>query len=141
MRLIYKAFVAAVITMLSASFALADLEDDIRARISPVGEPCVIGQECATAMASTTSGSGEPMDPEMVYQTYCFACHGTGANESPVLGDAEAWSPRISKGLDALYDNAINGFNNNMMPARGLCMDCSDDDVRATVDYMLESVQ
>ena len=57
------------------------------------------------------------------------------------MGNTEAWQPRIEKGIDTLYQNAINGFNNNAMPAKGLCMDCSDDALRATVDYILSAVQ
>lgn len=141
MKLIKVAFILFVPFMLVSNIASAKLEDDIRARISPAGEPCVMGEECAAGIASAGTGSDGPKDPEMVYQTYCFACHGTGANESPVLGNVEAWAPRIAKGVDALYESALNGFNNNLMPARGLCMDCSDDDIRATVDYLVEAAQ
>jgi cytochrome c5 len=57
------------------------------------------------------------------------------------MGDAVAWQPRIDKGLDVLYQNSINGFNNNAMPAKGLCMSCSDEDIQATVDYILSAGQ
>lgn len=122
-----------------STYAFAQtLEEQIRERLEPAGELCLMGEECAAGMA--TAGGGEDMTPEEIYQTYCFACHGTGANNSPVLGDAEAWEPRIEKGVDVLYQNAIEGFNNNAMPAMGLCTECSEDDIRATVDYMLDEV-
>lgn len=140
-RLVTAVFMLGVWFMLSANIASAKLEDDIRARISPPGTPCVMGEECAAGLALTGAGAGGPKDPQEVYETFCFACHGTGANESPILGDAEAWQPRIAKGIDALYESALNGFNNNLMPARGLCMDCSDDDIKATVDYLVEAAQ
>jgi cytochrome c5 len=39
-----------------------------------------------------------------------------------------------------LHKHAIEGFNDiGMMPAKGLCMSCSDDEVMAAVDYMLEN--
>lgn len=134
-------FMVMIVALMTSSIASAKLEDDIRARISPIGEPCVVGEECAAGIALAGAASDGPKDPETVYQTFCFACHGTGANEAPVLGNAEAWEPRIAKGIDVLYENALNGFNNNLMPARGLCMDCSDDDIRATVDYLVEAAQ
>ena len=52
------------------------------------------------------------------------------------MGDAGAWSPRVAKGMETLYTHAINGFN--AMPAKGLCMTCSDDEVKAAVDHMVE---
>lgn len=51
------------------------------------------------------------------------------------IGDADAWAPRIEKGMDKVYANAINGFN--MMPARGGNAGLSDDDVKAAVDHMI----
>jgi len=33
--------------------------------------------------------------------------------------------------------STINGLN-GMMPARGLCTDCSDEQLKAIVDYMLD---
>jgi cytochrome c5 len=141
LRLASAAFLAGILIMLGSNMANAALEDDIRARISPAGEVCVIGDRCASGLSVANTSVGGSKDPEQVYQTFCIACHGTGANESPVMGNIEAWEPRIAKGIDVLYDNAITGFNNNAMPARGLCMDCSDDDMRATVDYLVEASQ
>lgn len=122
--------------------ASAASNEDIIERISPVGSVCLIGDACAGGATVASAGSGNgPQDPEMIYNTYCVACHGTGANDSPIMGDAEAWAPRLDKGIDTLYENAINGFNENAMPAKGLCMACSDEAVRATVDYILSAVQ
>lgn len=115
---------------------------DIIERIAPVGTVCLVGDSCAgSAGSAAVASAGGGQNPEQVYNTYCIACHGSGANNSPIMGDAAAWQPRIDKGMDALYLNAINGLNNNAMPAKGLCMSCSDDDVRATVDYILSALQ
>lgn len=124
-------------------FAADDDIEDIIERISPAGSVCLIGDACAggATVASSGGAGGGPTDPVQIYNTYCVACHGSGANNSPVLGDAAAWQPRIEKGIDTLYENAINGFNNNAMPAKGLCMACSDEAVMATVDYMVDAVQ
>jgi cytochrome c5 len=65
-----------------------------------------------------------------------MACHTTGAAGAPMLGDAEAWNERLEKGMDQVLANAINGVG--AMPARGLCMSCSDDDLQALIDYMIE---
>lgn len=136
-----KVIMLALGGLLGTSLAVAAVKDEIRARLQPAGEVCVMGTECAQNLALAAGPAGAARDPETVYQTYCFACHGTGANNSPVLGNAEQWAPRLEKGRDALYESAINGFNNGMMPAKGLCMNCSDEELHATVDYMLEGLQ
>ncbi|MFK7864658.1 MAG: cytochrome c5 family protein [Pseudohongiellaceae bacterium] len=77
-------------------------------------------------------------DPATVYENTCFACHGTGAAHAPEVGDIIEWEIRLEKGLDSLVENTINGLN-GIMPARGLCVDCSDDELREIVEYMLEN--
>lgn len=75
---------------------------------------------------------------QKTYQQACFACHATGAAGAPKL-EKSAWTDRLSKGKETLYDHAINGFN--AMPAKGGRADLSDADVKAAVDYMLSEVQ
>ncbi len=78
-------------------------------------------------------------DAEAKYMLSCFACHSTGAAGAPVVGNAEEWGPRLEKGMDAVVANAINGVNT--MPPKGLCFDCTDDDLKALVEYMVSSSQ
>lgn len=125
----------------SAAYAAAAVEDEIRARIQPHGEVCVMGDACAAGIAVAGAAGGGAKDPATVYQTFCFACHGTGANNAPVMGNVEQWAPRIAKGIDTLYESAINGFNNGAMPVKGLCLDCTDDEVKATVDHIIAQSQ
>lgn len=103
-------------------------------RLKPVGEVCVQGDPCADAVASTGS-SDTPKSPKDIYNASCMGCHTTGAAGAPKIGDKAAWSDRLAKGMDTLNKNAIEGFN--AMPAKGLCMSCSDDDVIATVEYII----
>lgn len=76
-------------------------------------------------------------DVEAKYMASCFACHSTGAAGAPKVGAGNAgeWAPRLEKGMDAIMANVINGVNT--MPAKGLCFDCTDADLRAIVDYMI----
>ncbi|MEQ8952542.1 MAG: c-type cytochrome [Gammaproteobacteria bacterium] len=91
----------------------------------------------AVQLAQLTEG----LDVEAKYMASCFACHSTGAAGAPKVGagNAEAWEPRLEKGMDAMMANVINGLNT--MPPKGLCFDCTDDDLRAIVDWMVESSQ
>ncbi|MBI5447354.1 MAG: c-type cytochrome [Gammaproteobacteria bacterium] len=72
-----------------------------------------------------------------IYETYCAACHASGAAGAPVVGDQAAWAPRIKIGMDALYHNAINGIN--AMPAKGTCTSCTDQEIQAAVQYMVKT--
>ncbi len=113
----------------------AGLNDDIASRIAPVGNVCVKGDECAANLTLASSG---PRSGEEVYNTNCLACHSSGAAGAPKLREAADWSARLANGIDTVYDNAINGLN--AMPARGLCGSCSDDEIKAAVDYMIEGL-
>jgi len=131
-----------LIVWVVSNTVFAASSDDLISRISPVGSVCLISESCAgNATAAVAGSGGGSQNPEQIYNTYCVACHGSGVNNSPIMGDAVAWQPRIDKGLDVLYQNSINGFNNNAMPAKGLCMSCSDEDIQATVDYILSAGQ
>ena len=91
--------------------------------------------EVAEVAAEAVAAVESDFDAAGTYQMSCFACHGTGAAGAPQPGDAAAWEERMSKGMDAVMANVINGVG--AMPARGICMTCSDDNLRAVVDYML----
>ena len=96
-------------------------------------EPAAI--PAAAAQAAVAEPVVAAFDVESTYQMSCFACHGTGAAAAPKLDDQDAWAERLAKGMDAVMANVLNGVN--AMPARGLCMTCSDDDLRRLVDYMI----
>jgi cytochrome c5 len=134
-----------IATLLAFSASAADLSDKQRAaieeRIQPVGEVCLEGDNsCAGAVTAAAASSG-PRSGEDVYNSACMACHSTGAAGAPKLGDAAAWADRIAKGNDALYSSGINGIAGTGMMAKGGCMNCSDEEVTAAVDYMVAGSQ
>jgi cytochrome c5 len=136
-RAITVILVAAAATLILAP---ASAQQSIVENIRPVGQVCLAGGSCtgaSTAPASATTATPAPaaFDVAVAYQQNCFACHGTGAAGAHVLGDAEAWSMRVEKGREAMMANVMNGLN--AMPARGLCVSCSDDDLNALVDYLI----
>ena len=133
------------LTLAGLAFALPPgTADEIRQRVAPYGEICVAGEDCASAgavaaAAPTAGGADGAQGGEAVYNQYCFACHMAGVAGAPKFADAVAWAPRLEKGIDVLYASTINGIN--AMPAKGTCMTCSDDDLKATVDYMVEAAK
>jgi cytochrome c5 len=74
-----------------------------------------------------------------IYDTKCFTCHAQGVAGAPKLGDKEAWAPRIATGMDAIMKVVMNG--KGAMPPKGTCMDCSDEDLKKAVEYMINQSQ
>jgi len=93
-----------------------------------------------SASATAFAAEADNFDAQAKYQSTCFACHGTGAAHAPEVGDIIEWEIRLEKGLETLVQNTVNGLN-GIMPARGLCTDCTDAQLKQIVEYMLESSQ
>ena len=133
-----------IATLVAFSASAVDLTDAQRAaieeRINPVGEVCMQGDNSCGGAAAAVASSG-PRSGEEVYNAACMACHNTGAAGAPKLGDAVAWADRIAKGNDVLYSSGINGIAGTGMMAKGGCMNCSDEEVSAAVDYMVAGSQ
>jgi len=136
--------------------SLASNADEIQSRVQKIGKLNFSGGAAAPAAAANTAAAADSSDassseatasssdteaaadPAALYQASCFACHGTGAAGAPVLGNKEAWAPRIAKGEDVLNDSAINGLN--AMPPRGGSI-LSDEEIKAVVAHMVSSSQ
>ncbi|OUS10869.1 hypothetical protein A9Q89_10375 [Gammaproteobacteria bacterium 53_120_T64] len=102
-------------------------------RLAPAGSVSLTGE--VGGAPATGSGAGSRSGEE-VYANTCKICHGSGSGGAPKLGVPEQWSARIDKGMESLYTSAISGFQG--MPAKGLCMDCSDDELKSAVDFLID---
>ena len=122
----------AMTVVFSVNAAMDD--DSIRDRLKPVGKVCVEGDDCGSASATAVSG---PKDASDIYNSSCVACHGSGVLGAPKLGDAAVWTAKLEKGLDVLTANAISGIN--AMPPRGTCASCSDEEIKQTIQYMIDN--
>ena len=111
-------------------------DDEISARLEPFGNICRAGDDCGTVAVAAASG---PLSGQQVYDQFCFACHMSGVGGAPLFGDVAAWGERAEKGMDVLMASTINGINT--MPAKGTCMNCSDDELAAAVTYILDNAQ
>ncbi len=110
------------------------------ARIKPVGQVEIASADTAVAAAVSAEGaSSAAAGGEAIYGKACIACHATGAAGAPKLGDKAAWEPRIAQGIDVMLQTAING--KNAMPPRGTCGTCSDDDLKAAIEYMVSKAE
>ena len=107
--------------------------NSIVARIKPVGLVSVEGGS-DTAEEPVAAPTG-PTDPKKIYTTYCTICHQTGIAGAPKTNNKADWAPRMEMGMDALLQSAIKGKGG--MPPKGTCMQCSDEALKATIEYML----
>jgi cytochrome c5 len=108
----------------------------VQANIQPFAQVAIAGHD-NSALALTApapAAANVPTTGEQAFTQVCSACHATGVNGAPKIGDHAAWGPRIAQGKDTLYKDAIAGKGN--MPARGGTT-WPDATIRMTVDYML----
>jgi len=106
--------------------------------VSLRGALILIAWTVAAAGCSGGDSEAKARDGAKTYQQFCFSCHATGAAGAPKVGDVAAWAPRIAQGKDVLLEKSINGMPPGM-PPRGLCSLCSDEDLAAAVDYMVNN--
>lgn len=84
---------------------------------------------------SSEASSADLPNGRAIYDSYCMACHSTGAAGAPKLGDVAAWSPRVATGLAALLVTASKG--KGAMPPRGGNAALTDPELKAVVSYMV----
>lgn len=121
-----------------SAYALSDKQRAaIEERIRPVGEVCLEGDSTCGQQMAAGSGGDEERSPESIYDQYCTACHASGVAGAPKLGDEAAWDERLDKGIEEVYANSVNGIGG--MPPKGTCMNCSEEEIQNTVDYMIEA--
>jgi cytochrome c5 len=96
----------------------------------------------AAALAATSQAAyGGTTDGSVIYNNLCTGCHTSGAGGAPTL-TAAGMGARQSKGIDTLYKHAIEGFTGTgVMPPRGGNPGLTDEQVKATVDWMLANVK
>jgi len=108
--------------------------------IAPFAREAIAGKDNSALVASAAPASDAPAAAalpttgEQAFTQVCSACHSSGVNGAPKIGDKAAWGPRIAQGKDTLYAHAIQGKGN--MPAKGGTT-WPDATIRMTVDYMV----
>jgi cytochrome c5 len=94
----------------------------------------IVVSSVATADAAKAARTGK-----QVYESVCIACHGTGAAGAPKFGD-KVWVEREKKeGIKELVKDAIKG--ERAMPPKGGCAECTEEEIRAAVQYMIDAAK
>ena len=120
-------------------------------RIAPVGAVYAgatgaAAQAQASAAAAAAAASqvayGGTLDGEVIFGNLCAGCHKSGAGGAPTLVRAQ-WTARLAQGKDTIYRHAIEGYTgpSGVMPAKGGNPALTDEQVVASVDWMLGNLQ
>ena len=132
----------ALLTVCSFSiFALDDIDrQQIQQRIQPIGKVRVQEQgndASKTVTEDESTAKVETKEPgQETYEHYCIVCHRDGLAGAPKFRDATEWGPRLSgRTIDELVASATKGLN--AMPPKGTCVECTDADLKAAIQYML----
>jgi cytochrome c5 len=122
------------------------------ARIAPAGAVFAgatgAAAQAAAAQAALDAAKGQvayggTLDGSAIFGNLCTGCHTAGAGGAPMLTKA-AWAARVAQGKDTLYSHAMNGYKGPdgfQMPARGGNPALSDEQIKATVDWMLTQLK
>lgn len=156
--------ISSLTSLIASGIVVADSEQEVLERIRPIGKinvaepahkvtadsvvtpsqsinaapaiaPAPVAATTSIPIAPTSVAIDAPSVGQKTYDGMCFACHAVGAAGAPKFGDKVAWEPRIAKGMEVLLATVVKGTNTGM-PARGGCGNCSDDDLKAAVEYM-----
>ena len=77
---------------------------------------------------------------EKIFNKSCATCHLYGTVGSIIINDKKKWENIINKRtVDEIYNNVLNGYvgKNGIMPSRGGCINCSDNDLIDAVNYII----
>lgn len=112
----------------------------IQERIKPVGQVRIQTQSdnaSPVGINSKTIVQEEKADAgQDTYEQFCIVCHRDGLAGAPKFQDDNDWKPRMTgKTIDDLVTSSINGLN--AMPPKGTCSECSEEDLKAAIQYML----
>lgn len=111
--------------------------EQLRERIKPLGNVRIEGTHQENNIQSEKKPTQvAPMTAQTIYEKYCLVCHQAGLAGAPKFHEPSDWTPRINdKGLDGLTASAIKGLN--AMPAKGTCAECTEQQIRETIEYMM----
>ena len=110
----------------------------VHSRLNTSVSVCLEGQLCGQAVAMNVASNGAPRSADFIYSSGCAACHDSGVAGAPMNGNKSQWELRQAKGYEKLVDNAWNGING--MPAKGLCADCTKEEIGLAVQFMLDAI-
>ncbi|RMA77674.1 cbb3-type cytochrome c oxidase subunit III [Umboniibacter marinipuniceus] len=81
-----------------------------------------------------SKASETPLTTEARYFQSCASCHESGRAGAPKRSAPSDWAKRSHKSEDQMLRSVIEGYRG--MPARGMCVDCTDEELRELVKFL-----
>lgn len=131
-------FIVLGLALTTIGLEASEAEKAIEKRITPVGQVCVEGQDCAQEVSLVSSNPDVMRSGEEIYEAACTTCHAIGLAGAPLFGSKVIWGERANKDLAVLVETVTNGLGG--MPPMGMCMDCSQEELTNSVQYMLDAL-
>ena len=77
-------------------------------------------------------------DASELYPRTCAVCHAAAVAGAPKTGDVAAWEAKMEAtgSMEAMI--ALVNSGKNAMPPKGMCMDCSDAEFQALIEFMMQ---
>lgn len=117
-------------------FAMDESEQQkIQQRIKPEGQVHVQDTKETPSQTNATNTKA-PGTGQRIYEQHCIVCHRDGLVGAPKWQNGQDWKSRLAgRTIEDLVASSIKGLN--AMPAKGTCIECSDVDLKAAINYML----
>jgi len=106
---------------------------------------CGGGEKKTSETAAPAKYTYVPATQEMLdngkatFDKFCFICHKEGVGGAAKLDNKERWENNRKKDLDLLVQHVNDGYTGEYgaMTPKGTCMECSKDDLRDAIYYMM----
>lgn len=135
-------FFILLIAISVSAWAFDDLQrQQMEARIKPIGQVSVQENGSSESTLNLPKNEAQPGQAkenpgQAIYEQYCSVCHRDGIAGAPKFREKADWQSRLDKkSLDELVASAVKGIN--AMPAKGTCVDCTEDDLKQAIQFML----
>ena len=135
MRILFLILVGVFMPLTGMAAIIVDNQEIID-RIKPVGSVHIQQDPHATTVKPAVVADKLKEPGQATFEQYCSVCHQQGVAGAPKFRNAADWKPRmLNQTVDSLTAIAIKGLN--VMPPRGTCTTCTDEDIKHAVQYML----
>ena len=100
-----------------------------------------------SVLLSSCGGESKPKEMKVnlangkvIYDKACIACHWKGVAGAAALDDKARWEAIAKKDMKVLHQQSIDGYQGDygVMPAKGTCTDCTDQDMYDAIGYMMD---